>query len=117
MTLNCLTPEIITFFKQKGLVFLVFKPVCELVVHQLAGFQDEVSIFNYQIRYTFVEVSQLWDLSFCKKLIKVVDLFSDCVVFICNLKWSSLKLFRTLHNAKVLDADLLTYCYTFRNCG
>jgi len=83
--------------------------VCEVVIHQLSGVQGEVSIFEYQIRNTSVEVTELWDLSAWKKLIKMIDLFAYCVVVSSELMWTYLNLFCTLNDAKKSDVELLTY--------
>jgi len=109
LALNCFIPEQMTFSKDTSLVLLVFKPVSEVVVHQLAGVQGEVSIFNNQIRNTFVEVRDLGDFSALEKFLKVVDLFADSVVVISEFMWSYLKLFCTLYDSKMLNGELAYY--------
>jgi hypothetical protein len=74
-----------SFFKDTGLILLVFEPVCEVVVHQFTGVQGEVSIFYHQIRNSFVEVRDLRDFCTFKKFLKVVDLCANSVVVICEL--------------------------------
>ena len=81
----------VSFFKWLSLLTLILEPATNLSIDKLSLVKYQIALVYDHLRYFFVEILNLWNLSLFQQVREPADFSSDRIEIISEFMWPKLQ--------------------------